>query len=110
MSEWEKPIADLNDALRTTFKGGDVVMTQSVAQLEEAIKYKLMQAVQSFDEFTEDNDPYKEHDFWSVDLAWTQYFWKIDYYSKQDENRGSENPWDPEVTRRVMTILEASEY
>ena len=37
------------------------------------------------------------------------HFWKIDYYDHALEN-GSENPADPEITRRVLTIMRADEY
>ena len=33
-----------------------------------------------YDEFTEDNDPYKEHEFGKCTVEGTDIFWKIDYY------------------------------
>jgi len=38
-------------------------MTQGVAGLCENIKAQVIQSIQTFDDFTEDNDPHKEHDF-----------------------------------------------
>lgn len=102
-------VAELNDALRTEFQWGQVLMTRSVAALREDIKAQVVFAVQSFDDFTPDNDPYGEHDFWKVVVNGESFFWKVDYYN-QDMTAGSENPADPNITQRVMTIMEASEY
>jgi hypothetical protein len=65
--------------------------------------------VQAFDNFTADNDPHGEHDFGAFTLAGQRLFWKIDYYDL-DLRCGSPAPDDPSVTRRVMTIMLASEY
>jgi hypothetical protein len=66
-------------------------------------------AVAQFGAFTFEDDPYGEHDFGAFDLAGQRLFWKIDYYD-QDLQFGSPDPADPAVTRRVLTILLASEY
>lgn len=66
-------------------------------------------AVSSFDNFTPDNDPYGEHDFGSVNVAGQHLFWKIDYYDPS-LCYGSEDPADLAVTRRVLTVMLASEY
>jgi hypothetical protein len=55
------------------------------------------------------NDPYGEHDFGSLDMMGERIFWKIDYYDLAFR-AGSPAPDDPEVTRRVLTIMLASEY
>ena len=68
-------------------------------------------AVQSFSNFTKDNDPHGEHDFGSFEIEGETYFWKIDYYDLAMQF-GSENPADPEhydarahrhARRRVLT-------
>jgi hypothetical protein len=41
--------------------------------------------VRDFVDFTEDNDPYGEHDFGSFTVSGVKIFWKIDYY---DESTG----------------------
>ena len=99
----------LNDNFRTTFVGGQVVMTQGVAELPLDLKARIILAVQSFANFDAENDPHGEHDFGSFELAGETYFFKVDYYSP-DLTSGSEDPADPEKTARVLTIMRADEY
>ncbi len=65
--------------------------------------------VRLFQDFTESNDPYGEHDFGSLEHGSHKIFFKIDYYNK-DQRSGSEDPSDPDQTSRVMTIMLANEY
>ena len=102
-------IAFLNDGLRRTFSRGKVVMTAAVAALPEQTLAKVLTRVQTFDEFTKDNDPHGEHDFGSFELAGERFFFKLDYYDKRMEF-GSEDPGDPEKTTRVLTIGFMSDY
>ena len=99
----------LNDNFRCTFVGGSVVMTPGVAELPLDTKARIILAVQSFDQFTNDNDPHGEHDFGSFEIGGETYFFKIDYYDVDMES-GSEDPADPEKTTRVLTIMRADEY
>jgi uncharacterized protein DUF3768 len=99
----------LNDNFRSTFVGGRVLTTAGVAELPLDTKARLLLAVQSFSNFTKDNDPHREHDFGSIELEGETYFWKIDYYDL-DCRFGSESPDDPSQTTRVMTIMRADEY
>ena len=103
------PIARLNDELRRTFSGGKIMMTAGINALPDDAKAKVLSAVRSFNDFTEDNDPHNEHDFGSIAVNGEKCFWKIDCYDKSMEY-GSENPADPAVTTRVLTIMLASEY
>jgi hypothetical protein len=102
-------IRELNDTLRRTFLGGRVMLTAGVDALPPDVKAKVLQAVRSFDAFDGGNDPHKEHDFGSFEVGGTTYFFKVDYYSP-DLQGGSEDPADPKVTTRVLTILLAWEY
>ena len=99
----------LNDNFRTTLVGGQVVMTQGVAELPLDLKARIILTVQSFAEFDAENDPHGEHDFGSFELAGETYSFKVDYYSP-DLTSGSEDPADPEKTARVLTIMRADEY
>ncbi|MDA9398630.1 DUF3768 domain-containing protein [Bradyrhizobium sp. CCBAU 45389] len=102
-------IAVLNDAFRRTFRGGHVMMTIEVAELPECVKAEALRHVADFSGFTEENDPYGEHDFGSFDLVGRKFFWKIDYYD-EDMRFGSEDPSDPKRTVRVLTLMLSSEY
>jgi Protein of unknown function (DUF3768) len=111
MSKGDKSvrIRELNDLLRRTFTGGKVVMTDGVAALPERDLAQLLAKVRSFDKFTNDNDPYGEHDFGSIELEGVTYFFKHDYYAL-DMDGGSEDPANPAKTTRVLTIMRADEY
>jgi hypothetical protein len=102
-------IRELNDAFRTTLRGGRAVMTAGVYELPDCVKAEAMMQVAAFSHFTPDNDPHGEHDFGSFTLVGRKFFWKIDYYEKLCEF-GSEDPSDPEKTTRVLTIMLAEEY
>ena len=105
-----KKVAALNDSLRKTFTGGRVLLTIGFSSLPEDEQAEVLQKVRAFNDFTQDNDPYQEHDFGSVTSSrGTQVFWKIDLYDINDEFY-SPQPDDPTQTNRVMTILLAEEY
>lgn len=99
----------INDFLRQFFIGGKVVITPFVECLDKNVFMKLIEKVQNFDSFTEDNDPYYEHDFGSVMVSGKRYYWKIDYYNT-DFTGYSEDKGDPSITERVLTIMRADEY
>ena len=102
-------IRSLNDQFRQTFKGGAVVITAGIAALDEATRQRIFAAVQQFDAFDEDNDPWHEHDFGAVEVDGQRVFFKLAYY---DLTRAmhSEDAADPTKTERAMTIMLASEY
>ena len=102
-------IQALNDAFRTTFVGGKIMMTPGVDELPDCVKGEALTQIVEFDSFTKDNDPYGEHDFGSFGLVGRKFFWKIDYYDLECRF-GSEDPADPTKTTRVLTLMLASEY
>jgi len=103
-------IRALNDAFRKDpWRRGKVVMTQGVSLLPGGFAYKALAAVQAFDRFDAKNDPHGEHDFVSVEVEGQRVFGKIDYYDK-DLVYGSEDPSNPDVTTRVLTIMLVDEY
>jgi len=106
MTDTEK-VRALNDAFRRTFLGGRVVATNGVANRSDLAK--IMSRVRCFADFSEDNDPYGEHDFGTFNYADETFYWKIDYYDGQ-LICGSEDPTNPDITTRILTIMLAEEY
>ena len=104
-----RPIQKLNDRLRKTGAGGQVLITDGILQLGLGISQKVLEQVAGFDQFTPDNDPWGEHDCASLEVEGQKVIWKIDYYDKRMEFL-SPDPADPKVTCRVLTIMLASEY
>ena len=104
-NETAAKIAALNDAARSN--AFNYMATRGVMSLDEVVISDIFVAVQEFSNFTQDNDPYGEHDFGSFTVAGNKVFWKIDYYDQQLQY-GSD-PLDPEC-RRVITIMLAEEY
>ena len=102
-------IKTLNDNLRQTFTGGRVLLTAGIKAKSKDDIAKILSEVRQFNNFTPDNDPYNEHDFGSFDYKGEKIFWKIDYYDKNYQYL-SEDPSNPDVTNRVMTVMLASEY
>lgn len=111
-------IRELNDSFRKTglalllagFVGKNKAhMTAGVKAKGYKFLHDVIQKVRNFDAFTEDDDPYGEHDFGAFDHAGERIIWKIDYYDP-DMEHGSEHPEDPDKTVRVLIIMLAREY
>jgi len=119
-------IRRLNDTARKNPGTGCIAnVTSGFHALPDADRFAALAAVVAFTKFDSDNDPYGEHDFGTLyRLAggvWTQdrpddgraitqtVFWKVDCYDNS-LTFGSEAPWDDTQTKRVMTIMLASEY
>ena len=97
-------IKTLNDNFRKTFIGGRVMLTSGIRAKTQDEIAEILAKVRSFDNFTTANDPYGEHDFGSLDYKGQKIFWKMDYYDLNYEYM-SENPADPTITNRVLTIM-----
>lgn len=104
-NETSTKIAALNDAARGN--AANYMATRGIMSLDEVTISDIFVAVQDFSSFTEDNDPYGEHDFGSFEHFALKFFWKIDYY---DENlKGWCDPLSDDCNR-VLTIMLVSEY
>lgn len=95
-------IAGRNDEFR---RKETMSVSQGVFNLQDVLG--LISAVRDFTDFTEDNDPYKEHDFGSLEWEGKKIFWKIDYYDSRFE--GWADPLSKEV-ERVLTVYLAEEH
>lgn len=96
-------VAYANDGFRKS--GFGVVVTSGIQDLPDVDG--LMAAIRDFNTFTEDNDPYGERDFGSLNWHGSKVFWKIDYYNQTLSVW--EDPTSKEC-RRMMTVMLAEEY
>ena len=108
-AEQDRRIRALNDQLRQSFMGGQIVMTAGFVDLPSSIKARAIAAIRSYDAFDEGNDPYGYHDFGSVEIDGHSVWFKVDAYDRSLQY-GSPDAADPKVTVRVMTLLMPSEY
>jgi hypothetical protein len=117
-------LAEQNDLFRNqlpnavcVWKGhllqGQCVLTRGVAALRSDVVAEIVERVCRFSEFTQANDPHGEHNFGAFEIEAggqsLRVYWKFDYYDRRYRH-GSPDPSDPRRTRRVLTILLASEY
>ena len=102
-------ISELNDNFRKTGRGGKIITTAGVLAQSDEIMREVMEKIKTFEDFTEGDDPYGEHDFGAVVHDGQKYFFKIDCYDK-DFECGSEDPANALITNRVLTIMLAEEY
>ncbi|WP_240500014.1 DUF3768 domain-containing protein [Sphingomonas montana] len=99
----------MNDELRRYGRHGVISITRGISALGSLQVIEVLQAVRDFDQFSDGNDPYREHDFGTFRLLGDRMMWKIDYYDRE-RRYGSPDPADPAVTCRVLTIMLAEEY
>ena len=103
-------IAALNDLCRKAMGvAGRLVQTSGISALPPEDQSAIREKVETFDAFHIDNDPFREHDYGSFEHAGRKVLWKIDYYDAAMEF-GSQDPADPQLTTRVLTIMLAEEY
>jgi hypothetical protein len=109
MSADTAKIRALNDELRRNFTAGHAFITPGVAALGPEAVARIVQTIGVYDAFCQANDPYGEHDFGSFEAEGESIFFKIDYYDLGLQFH-SPDPADPNVTRRIVTIMLAEEY
>ncbi len=115
-------IAEQNDTFRKAiglgaiWRGkllaGRAVSTPGFRALPQQTQDAIIKAVIGFDTFTEDNDPYGEHDFGIVEADGRRVFWKIDLYDTEYRFGAdmAEVARDPAQCRRVLTLYLPSEH
>jgi hypothetical protein len=103
MNDKSAEIAKINDEYRKARQG--FMVTRGVSALPNIAT--VLSMVQDFNKFSEDNDPYGEHDFGAFEVFGEKLFWKIDYYGQ--DLSGWCDPLSSEC-RRVLTVMLAEEY
>ena len=103
-------IRELNDRFRKEGQGrGTIMLTSGLQAKGSEFAVEAVTLVREFDEFSDENDPWGEHDFGAVEIEGEKVFFKLDYYDLSLQ-QGSENPANEGCTHRVLTIMLASEY
>ena len=108
-SEKTTRIRELNDRLRRQGIGGRVMITPGIQALGPDGVREVLTAVARFDDFTEDNDPWGEHDCAVLTVAGHRIIFKTDYYDRELRWH-SPDASDPAVTERVLTVMLSEEY
>ena len=111
MTTKTEQIRTLNDQLRQNLSNGDGTagMTMGVAALGEEAVARIFKTITVYDDFCSGNDPHGEHDFGAFEAEGHTIFFKIDYYDPTITCH-SNDPGDPTLTHRVITIMLAEEY
>jgi hypothetical protein len=99
-------IRELNDRLRCQATGGRIVITRGIQALGPDDLRAVLLAVARFDDFTEDNDPWGEHDCAILTIAGRRVLFKIDLYEDREVKGADGQP----TTTRVLTIMLAEEW
>ncbi|MBX5130756.1 DUF3768 domain-containing protein [Rhizobium lentis] len=109
VDEWTSDVRALNDKLRRFETAGEILIAGALAHAEADEIVKAIEQVKDYAAFDPKDDPYGEHDYGAFEIEGQKYMWKIDYYDLAMENL-SENPADPSLTKRVLTIFYAEDY
>jgi Protein of unknown function (DUF3768) len=102
-------IRELNDQLRRQGIGGRIVITRGIEALGPDGVRDVLTAVARFDDFSEDNDPWGEHDCAVLTVNGSRIIFKVDYFDHGLQFH-SPDASDPAVTERVLTIMLSEEY
>jgi len=103
-------IAKLNDLARSAMGiASNVVISDGVSTLSAEDLADVRHKVETYNSFMADNDRHGERNAGSFSHAGETIIWKIDYQNLTLDGE-SDDPADPKVTTRVLTIMMASEY
>ena len=108
-AEKKRRCRKLNDRLRTTFKGGEVELSEGVKAFLEVDQEALFKEIRAFSGFNQSNDPFGDHHYCCVECEGYKYAVKIEAFDRR-RKYGSVEPWNPKKTLRVMTIQKYDEY
>lgn len=97
-------IAERNDRARKAMGVACMlVQTIGVNMLPPEEQSRLREAVETFNDFNNDNDPWNEHDFGKISQDGVDYFWKIDDFGQYHKDHGATH-------HLVLSIMRADEY
>lgn len=85
------------------------MVTQNLRRVTGFDAAVLATALANYDGFDADNDPHGERDFGDITLWGYDIIFKIDYYDS-DLKFGSDDPANSGITRRVLTVMLASDW
>jgi uncharacterized protein DUF3768 len=97
-------VIELNDELRTTFKGGRVQMTTGVYELDPQVRGRALFVMSRYNRFDDTN----AHDWGVFIFAGYSFEWRIEYRGN-DGIGVSPDPADPLKTFRVLTLYAADD-
>ncbi len=92
-------IIELNDQLRTAFKGGRVQTTSGFYELDARLRGRALAVMARYNKFDESS----EHDCGVFIFAGYSFEWRIEYRAKNGTGI-SPDPADSEKTFRVLTL------
>jgi hypothetical protein len=104
-----KKIREENDKFRTSFRGGQILLTEGVASLPSMVIAAALQKVAEFKDWTPDIDAHGEHDYLSFDFCNREFVFIIQYYDLKMEMH-SPDPADPAITKRIATFMLTHEW
>jgi hypothetical protein len=84
---------------------GQVLATAAVAARGRPFVLACLRAVAGVTDFPPEDDPDGLRDFGAVEVEGAVVWWKLDLYSDDRLEWGSEHPDDPARTYRVLTLL-----
>lgn len=102
-------IATLKYELRKDGTGGSISITRGVTSIEGADREALLAALAAFDSFDLNDGPHGGRDFGDLTMWNTELLLKLDY-NAPGLCFGSNDPADPAVTHRVLTIMLPEEW
>jgi hypothetical protein len=97
-------IIELNDQLRTTFKGGRVQMTRNFYELDARLRGRALWVMSRYKKFDDES----EHDRGVFIFAGYSFEWYIEYRG-EDGTGVSTDPADPHKTFRVLTLYASAD-
>jgi len=101
-------IRALNDQFRKTGQGGIVTISMGLHQLGRPEVDAIMKHLAG-EKGDKSVEPNSEHDMGEFDVGSRTISWEINYYNN-DLDDESEDPANPDETKRFMTLLLSTEY